>query len=718
MSDSSIGQGPEALPRSQQILIGASSGVVVFAVCLTGFLIVRSLFGTSDKDVAIAKASVARSQKPPQDFQKPDPGTNQTPPESTPTKTLPAVPSKDAPLPIPGLPKTERRPIPGLPAIETREPGPAPEYDEDEITESSFLPGKIVAFDESILNPTEADFRRRKAMELEDSIESYEYRLGKIVAAIEEGKGTAAELAELRTEAAEARNKIARMSAERAKLGSIADDPLADVVKSMETPGISSPTHPSPSRRPPFRHAPPSSPSRKRPPMPSKESRRAANNELEEIFDFSKSRNDEEELKLAKELYGLGTKAPEGSGERYVLLKKAADLASAAGDASLMVSVADRMAKDFEMDALTAKGMLLAKFAKDANTSKKVRALLPAAERYVSQAIGAGKPKFAEALAKLTYEASQSSPDKDLRKAASDFRRKVQKDCSDLVKVENARIALQADSADPDANLALGQFYCLSQGNWSKGLDHLSKGSNVTLAQAAAKELAGASSASGYVEIGDVWWDAAASRQNEEKEEVLRHAAWWYGKALPELSGLEKAKVKKRLEEVPGRTKGPKVTETATPKTHTTDGFHPNRPNILSFPGQRARFVRITIEASVREQPCIDELEVYGTGKTNLAVASKGAKATASSCLLGYAIHKIPHLNDGKYGNSHSWIAAGQSNEWVQIELPRPVVISKVVFSRDRLGKRTDRMPRIVVVSLSDDGVKWRDVCRVQARAR
>ena len=58
-------------------------------------------------------------------------------------------------------------------------------------------------------------------------------------------------------------------------------------------------------------------------------------------------------------------------------------------------------------------------------------------------------------------------------------------------------------------------------------------------------------------------------------------------------------------------------------------------------------------------QPGIDELEIFGPeGKTNLALAKSGAKATASSLLAGYPIHRIEHLNDGKYGNDHSWIAA------------------------------------------------------------
>ena len=81
----------------------------------------------------------------------------------------------------------------------------------------------------------------------------------------------------------------------------------------------------------------------------------------------------------------------------------------------------------------------------------------------------------------------------------------------------------------------------------------------------------------------------------------------------------------------------------------------PDRPNEIVFPASDARFVRLVIHRGTTGQPCIDELEVFAEGgKENLAVASRAQPATASSCLAGHAIHKIEHLNDGRYGNSWS----------------------------------------------------------------
>jgi len=144
------------------------------------------------------------------------------------------------------------------------------------------------------------------------------------------------------------------------------------------------------------------------------------------------------------------------------------------------------------------------------------------------------------------------------------------------------------------------------------------------------------------------------------------------------------------------------------------DSFEPDKPNRIEFTPTEARFVRLVIHNSLEGQPCIDELEIYGPGGgPNLALA--GAKAAASSCLPGYPIHQIAHLNDGLYGNNHSWIAAGVTNEWAQIEFPAIVSVAAVVFSRDREGHYRDRLPASIEIRISVDGTNWKTVARSSA---
>jgi hypothetical protein len=137
----------------------------------------------------------------------------------------------------------------------------------------------------------------------------------------------------------------------------------------------------------------------------------------------------------------------------------------------------------------------------------------------------------------------------------------------------------------------------------------------------------------------------------------------------------------------------------------------------IQVPVQEARFVRLVIRSGGPGSVGLDEVEVFGPeGEENLALATCGATARASSVIAGYAIHSVAHLNDGLYGNDHSWIAATNGEEWAEIELPAAVPVARITFSRDRTGRFTDRQPREVEARLSLDGETWQTAAR-QTRA-
>ena len=130
-----------------------------------------------------------------------------------------------------------------------------------------------------------------------------------------------------------------------------------------------------------------------------------------------------------------------------------------------------------------------------------------------------------------------------------------------------------------------------------------------------------------------------------------------------------------------------------------------------------ARYLRFEIKATTGAQPCLDELEVYGANpKLNLSLASAGAKASASSLLPGYPIHQIQHLNDGKTGNSWSWISNEPGTGWAQIEFPQPIEVSRIVWGRDRDGGLQDRLATDYSVAVSGDGQVWTTVSGSERR--
>lgn len=103
---------------------------------------------------------------------------------------------------------------------------------------------------------------------------------------------------------------------------------------------------------------------------------------------------------------------------------------------------------------------------------------------------------------------------------------------------------------------------------------------------------------------------------------------------------------------------------------------------VIEFSAQNARFVRLVVHNGGPGTVGLDELEVFGPASDeNLALAARKATARASSVVAGHAIHAIAHLNDGLFGNEHSWIAATSGEEWAEIELPIATPVAWIAFA-------------------------------------
>jgi len=143
------------------------------------------------------------------------------------------------------------------------------------------------------------------------------------------------------------------------------------------------------------------------------------------------------------------------------------------------------------------------------------------------------------------------------------------------------------------------------------------------------------------------------------------------------------------------------------------------RQNSERFKPVESKFVRFTILGTNSGQPCIDELEIYteGSDSRNVALASAGANATASSTLPGYDIHKLRHINDGLSGNSHSWISNETGRGWVEIELARKSTVSRIIWGRDQKGNFSDRIPTQYKIEVAADAMRhWNLISSAEDR--
>ncbi len=155
---------------------------------------------------------------------------------------------------------------------------------------------------------------------------------------------------------------------------------------------------------------------------------------------------------------------------------------------------------------------------------------------------------------------------------------------------------------------------------------------------------------------------------------------------------------------------------------------HPRR-NVEEFPAVTAKVVRFTVLKTVRGEVCLDELEIYGPDNPskNLALSENGTIPRTSGTLPEYRIHALNHINDGLYGNGHSWISNSTGYCWVQLELPAPARINRIVWGRDREGKFNDRLATDYYIEVSATSVspteplaatdQWREVASSKTRA-
>ncbi len=160
----------------------------------------------------------------------------------------------------------------------------------------------------------------------------------------------------------------------------------------------------------------------------------------------------------------------------------------------------------------------------------------------------------------------------------------------------------------------------------------------------------------------------------------------------------------------------------ATAAKETLVSVPPSRPavnarrNTDRFEPTRARRVRFTIRATNNLEPCLDELEIFDTDAHNVALAREGTTATSSGDTVVPHVHELAHLNDGQYGNTHSWMSSELGRGWVVLEFAVEHLIDRVVWGRDREGTYADRLASEYQIEVADASGEWHLVADSQDR--
>ncbi|HEX3872335.1 MAG TPA: protein kinase [Pirellulales bacterium] len=278
-------------------------------------------------------------------------------------------------------------------------------------------------------------------------------------------------------------------------------------------------------------------------------------------------------LALAEKLLTQAHATTDDPVGKYAMLVWARDLAIEAASPAIATQAIDALASEFVVDGSSEQSEALVAMAEKSLTPTVAKEVTLAAVSHVTTLSDADQWDQAKRVSDAALIAARKAKELDLTKQAFAQNKEIIAGRQQWEEAEAARATLAKTPDDPEANLVLGRYLCFVKQDLTDGFERLAKASDTKLKELAAKSLAVPEEVDAQVEVGDAWWDAGELLKGKDKEHLQVVAAYWYGMAVNELTGLAKARVEKRLAEL-GTVKATAVkARVTTPEAHTGNVF-------------------------------------------------------------------------------------------------------------------------------------------------
>ncbi|HWE01613.1 MAG TPA: hypothetical protein VG326_04325 [Tepidisphaeraceae bacterium] len=244
---------------------------------------------------------------------------------------------------------------------------------------------------------------------------------------------------------------------------------------------------------------------------------------------------------LAQALVGEAVKIKENYVARYVLLNEGYKAALAASDVEDCKTAIDNFDKYYTVDATA---MIIDTFAKLSSGPNGQNADLAnwgveAVERMIADDDYAQVRKLARAV--------QASVPQDADASIRERLKAAEMLAGEFERVRPSMTKLKTTPDDPQANLAVGKFYCFSKHDWDRGLQMLARGSDPRLKDLARQDLVEPSDALAQYALAGQWW----GKDKPLFPGMRERAIYWYKKSAPNLSGLQKVMAERRSTDAP-----------------------------------------------------------------------------------------------------------------------------------------------------------------------
>jgi len=311
-----------------------------------------------------------------------------------------------------------------------------------------------------------------------------------------------------------------------------------------EKPAPKAPAPPAPVAETPAPRpaAPPPPAAPRRLPVPDVSAMKKAEKGVRDLFNYG-ARTRLDRLALSRKLIDVArSSTTEDPAVRWVLLRDARELAAEALDLDAAFAAAATTAELFDAKLESLRAVAVATAKKSATAPEDAGPLAEALLAVIEQSWLAEDFEAASAFAKDAEYLAR------LAKAVplADRVRDIGAEATEAKKDRDA--ARKASSADAAGCLVHGRYLCLWLGRWEDGLPFLEKGSDPVLKGLAAKEAA----RTGSADLAQAWWDASQRKErgSAERRRYLLRAAFWCDQAWPATSGLVKARIVKRLDDI------------------------------------------------------------------------------------------------------------------------------------------------------------------------
>ncbi|MDB5171919.1 MAG: hypothetical protein JWN51_692 [Phycisphaerales bacterium] len=292
-------------------------------------------------------------------------------------------------------------------------------------------------------------------------------------------------------------------------------------------------------------------------PVPDASALKAATKQVDAVYskDLANARNPGSKGALAKKMIVAGVEEPGGSATRFALLALARDTAAAAEDFETSFAAIDELGKGFQIEASQMKAETVSATARSLRTPGAVGGLITQIDPMIEQALAADRYELALQATESALAAARHVNDRGLIQEATARSQRVKAIEAGDANARKALGVLERDPSNADANLVVGRFRCFVKGDWEHGVPRLAAGSDAALKHVATLDLVRPTTPEVQSELGDAWWGVGGKESGDVKWRILDRAADWYRKALPNLPGLKKLTVEKKLREfaaVPG----------------------------------------------------------------------------------------------------------------------------------------------------------------------